>query len=113
MEYQWPGNVRELENVMERAMILGVSEGIVEPINLPENFHSILDNNLEFGEASVSLVNLDGAVNAFMKRHIRRTLDTVQNDKKEAARLLGLSLSSLYRKLEDLGISLKVSENDR
>ena len=113
MEYQWPGNVRELENVMERAMILGVSEGIVEPINLPENFHSILDNNLEFGEASVSLVNLDGAVNAFMKRHIRRTLDTVQNDKKEAARLLGLSLSSLYRKLEDLGINLKVSENDR
>jgi DNA-binding NtrC family response regulator len=113
MEYHWPGNIRELENVIERAMILGVTDGVLEPANLPENFQSMRDGATELGVTPDSMLNLDAAVDAFTKRHIQRTLDAVRNDKKEAARLLGLGLSSLYRKLDDLGINLKTPEISR
>jgi DNA-binding NtrC family response regulator len=111
MEYHWPGNIRELENVVERAMILGVNGGVLEPVHLPEIFHSKPDQIGEGSASHMTPLSLDQAVNAFVKRHIQKTLDAVQNDKKQAARYLGLSLSSLYRKLDDLGINLKATEN--
>jgi DNA-binding NtrC family response regulator len=43
-------------------------------------------------------------VREFERQHIRRVLDGCGDDKKEAARRLGLGLSSLYRRLEELGI---------
>jgi two-component system response regulator PilR (NtrC family) len=113
MDYQWPGNVRELENVMERAMILGVHGGVVDAESLPENFQTIEEKNSKFGNSWVSIMNLDHAVNAFTKRHIQKTLEAAQNDKKEAARRLGLSLSSLYRKLDELGLNVKAAELSR
>jgi DNA-binding NtrC family response regulator len=113
MDYQWPGNVRELENVMERAMILGVHGGVVDAESLPENFQTIEEKNSKFGNSPVSIMNLDHAVNAFTKRHIQKTLEAAQNDKKEAARRLGLSLSSLYRKLDELGLNVKAAELSR
>ena len=41
----------------------------------------------------------------FEKVHIRRVLDEASDDRKEAARLLGISLSSLYRKIDELGVT--------
>ncbi|MBI2349467.1 MAG: sigma-54-dependent Fis family transcriptional regulator, partial [Deltaproteobacteria bacterium] len=49
--------------------------------------------------------NLKEALKQFEKQHIERVLEQVSQDRKEAARLLDISLSSLYRKIEEFGIS--------
>jgi two-component system NtrC family response regulator len=49
--------------------------------------------------------SLKEAARQFEKQHILRVLEQTGQDRKEAARLLDISLSSLYRKLEELGIS--------
>ena len=97
MSLPWKGNVRELDNVLERAMILGDGEWI-SPKDLPR---------LEVPEGTpvVSLSdNLKEAVQAYEKSHIETVLKKTNGDKKSTAELLGLSLSSLYRKLDELGI---------
>lgn len=91
----WKGNIRELENVLQRAVILG--EGpLVEPHDLPAD--------LVPGSNDPGLVeDLNEAVRRFEKQHIEAMLRRVP-DKKEAARKLGVGLSSLYRRIAELGI---------
>ena len=96
LNYEWKGNIRELENMIERAMILCEKEIITEkdlPIGYSENS----------GFATNQFLHKE-AMNIFEKEHIKNVLDKTTNDKKKAAILLGLSLSSLYRKIEELGI---------
>jgi DNA-binding NtrC family response regulator len=95
MSLPWKGNIRELDNVLERAMILGDGEWI-RPADLPGQ-HNGVD---EFGAED----NLTKAVELYEKTHIERTIGKTGGDKTRAAELLGLSLSTLYRKLEKLGI---------
>ena len=93
----WKGNVRELDNVLERAMILGDGEWIT-PADLPH----------EEGSEGAALVStgdsLKEAMQIYERRHIENVLSKTDGDKKDAAALLGLSLSSLYRKLDALAI---------
>jgi two-component system response regulator PilR (NtrC family) len=97
MSLPWKGNVRELDNVLERAMILGDGEWI-SPSDLPRW-------EIPEGTAITPLSdNLKEAVQAYEKSHIETVLKKTNGDKKSAAELLGLSLSSLYRKLEELSI---------
>jgi transcriptional regulator with PAS, ATPase and Fis domain len=96
MSLPWRGNVRELDNVLERAMILGNGEWIT-PADLPgqktpENV-ACLEGNLE------------EALMQYERVHIERVLEKTAGDKKQAADILGLSLSTLYRKIEHLGIT--------
>ncbi len=105
MEYHWPGNVRELENVIERAIILGPNGGLIEVENLPPTFQALrLSQNTDESESPLSL---DVAISSFSRRHILKVLEATQYEKKEAAKCLGLSLSSLYRKMDDLGLPMK------
>ena len=96
MSLPWKGNIRELDNVLERAMILGDGEWI-KPADLPGQQNGVD----EFGAED----NLTRAVELYEKTHIERTLGKAAGDKIRAAELLGLSLSTLYRKLEKLGIN--------
>jgi two-component system response regulator PilR (NtrC family) len=95
MTLPWKGNIRELDNVLERAMILGGGEWI-RPADLPGQ-HS---ESGDFGAEE----NLARAVELYEKNHIERTLNKAAGDKCRAAELLGLSLSTLYRKIEKLGV---------
>jgi two-component system response regulator PilR (NtrC family) len=95
MSYPWKGNIRELDNVLERAMILGDGEWI-KPADLPGQTGNGADPDVED--------NLGAALDLYEKTHIERTLNKAAGDKGRAAELLGLSLSTLYRKLEKLGI---------
>lgn len=104
MEYNWPGNVRELENAIERAIILSSTDSVLELADLPENFHGSQMDGGPGPHSDTSLLNLQMAIDVFTKHHIERVLTAVNNDKKEAAKVLGLGLSSLYRKLDDLSI---------
>jgi transcriptional regulator with PAS, ATPase and Fis domain len=99
MAAPWKGNIRELENVLERAMILGNGEWIT-PAELPEGKMSKDEQVLQTGR------NLKAAVKAYEKSHIENALRETGGDRTRAAELLGLSRSSLYRKLEQLGIPL-------
>jgi two-component system response regulator PilR (NtrC family) len=85
----------ELDNILERAMILGNGEWI-SPTDLPGQ-QSESDDGI--GED-----NLIKAVDLYEKSHIERTLGKTAGDKIRAAELLGLSLSTLYRKIEKLAI---------
>jgi DNA-binding NtrC family response regulator len=95
MACRWKGNVRELDNALQRAVILG--EGpLLTPADLPPD--------LAPAAGDPALVDdLGEAVKRFEKQHLERVLRQT-TDKKEAARRLGMGLSSLYRKIADLGI---------
>lgn len=98
--YSWPGNVRELENVIERAIILSRTGTVIEVCDLPPGFQE-----LDEGEGAGR--DLEAAIRTFSRSYITLTLNQCGGDKKEAARILGVGLSSLYRKLEELGLSSK------
>jgi transcriptional regulator with PAS, ATPase and Fis domain len=98
MALQWKGNVRELDNVIEHTMILADGDRIMLK-NLPSVIIASSQTNPGF------TFNLRDAMRQFEKQHILRALDHAAQDRKEAARLLDISLSSLYRKIEELEIS--------
>jgi len=88
----WEGNVRELENVLERAMVLGV------------DLVSMRELSSDQGAASGTTPrDLRGAVRRFERQHVLDVLAATQSDKRKAARLLGISLASFYRKLRGEG----------
>lgn len=90
----WRGNVRELDNALERAVIL--SDG---PLLTSADFPADL-----FEEAvEAESLDLRLVLARHERHHILRVLQRCEGDKREAARLLGLGLSSLYRKLEEYG----------
>jgi DNA-binding NtrC family response regulator len=95
----WKGNVRELDNVIEHAMILGGGEWITV---------ADLPRGLREGETPLPPVgdDLRDALRAYERIHIETVLRRLANDKRQASEALGLSLSSLYRKLNELGIPL-------
>jgi len=95
MSLPWKGNVRELDNVLERAMILGNGEWITAA-DLPYQNSSTEEKALED--------SLNKALEVYERIHIERIFKKTDGNKKRAAELLGLSLSTLYRKLEKLGI---------
>ncbi|MEW6298422.1 MAG: sigma-54 dependent transcriptional regulator [Thermodesulfobacteriota bacterium] len=97
MSLPWKGNVRELDNVLERAMILGNGEWIT-PADLPRGDAQEQASLTSFGDT------LKGALQAYEKSHIEHVLKRLGGDKKRAAEALGVSLSSLYRKLDELDI---------
>lgn len=98
MSQPWKGNVRELDNVIEHTMILAEGEWI-KLKDLPLSFTG--------GEGAIPPYTheLKEALKQFEKQHIRRILEQVNDDRKEAAHILGISLSSLYRKIEEFGVS--------
>jgi DNA-binding NtrC family response regulator len=95
--FPWPGNVRELKNVVERAVILCSMEWIDLP-HLP-------DRMLQQEEFQpVCTVTIGSSLEQIEKTIIRKTLQMTQNNKTHAARILGISLKSLYNKLKDFKI---------
>ena len=93
MSPPWKGNVRELENVLERAMILG--EGaLIGPHHLPRELVTLQTD-------SFKTFPLKDALRRFERAHILDVVARAGFDKKEAARLLGISPASLYRKLDN------------
>jgi two-component system response regulator AtoC len=94
----WKGNVRELDNVIEHAMILGEGDWIT-PADLPR---ALTGGD---GPAAVVSDDLREAMRVYERAHITAILAKAERDKKRAADLLGVSLSSLYRKIEELEIA--------
>ena len=98
LAYAWPGNVRELENVINRARIIAESECITVA-DLPAG---IVNSVAPVGTMLPALSgegSLREQVQKIETEIIKRAIEGVQGDRRLAAQRLGISLSSLYRKL--------------
>jgi two-component system response regulator AtoC len=103
MKYDWPGNVRELENVIERASILCKENLIrVEDIALPIGKRPLFikesapPGGPQLGSA-VSMREIE-------KIHIAGVLKTVNWNKNTASQILGISLKTLYTKIQQYNL---------
>ena len=104
--YDWKGNVRELKNVIERAMILCENDMIMGQ-DLPAEFQKARNISEMIGR------DLKQSVKDFEKISILSVLEQVSYDKKKAALMLGLSKSSFYRKIEELGIEISLDPSHK
>ena len=103
LSHHWRGNIRELENVIERAVIFADGREIgVE--DLPFSVEGISD---DVGE------DLKTAMEHFERQHILYSLSRHNYDKAETAKSLGIGVSSLYRKLDELKIGKQEGEADQ
>ncbi len=97
--HEWKGNIRELENVIERAVIFAEDDwidvcdvGLMGPVVTPLGTQG---DNLQVG------------IKAFERQHITRVLNKFAWNKALAAEAMDVGLSSLYRKMDDLGIKTR------
>jgi DNA-binding NtrC family response regulator len=92
INYAWPGNVRELENTVERAAILAETD-VIHSHDLPDKLRSTSPVMASIENSGLTLEELE-------REHIRQVLDKVEHDKVKAAQVLGIHLSTLYRKVQ-------------
>ena len=104
--YLWPGNVRELENVIERASHLFKGQ-ILLPEHLPEKFHPYHNHRLHISEGPATPENaqsvtvpLDMTLEEVEETFIRKVLASLDGNRTEAAKTLGIGRSTLQRKLK-------------
>ena len=96
LAYDWPGNVRELENAIERAVVLGNGDIIMQD-DLPEAL-------LATSVASQSSPTYHEAVNEMKKQFILRALEQVNGNYTEAAKVLGIHPTNLHRLIRTMGL---------
>lgn len=104
IRHTWKGQVRELQNVVERAMIFCDAE-YLDVSHLPEDIQRLVDSTSPSVPADT--LSLKDAVRNFERQFIESKLKDANSDKEKVAAELGLSLSTLYRKMEELHIPLK------
>jgi DNA-binding NtrC family response regulator len=102
MNRTWKGEVRELQNVIERAMIFCDGEYITMK-ELPENLRAELGEDVVPEEGT----GLKDAVRRFEKSHILELLTKFDYDKEKTASALDISVSTLYRKMTELGVDVE------
>ncbi len=102
--YHWPGNVRELENVMERAVIL-TNRNVIMAEDLPESIRATPSQGREpeYDTEEKTLEELE-------KYYILKALDKFAWNQKKASEVLGISTTTLWRKLKSYGIEPKRKE---
>ncbi len=94
-KHAWPGNIRELQHAIERAIILSNSQ-----VLQPEDFNLTASSLKEDGQLSLEQYNLEDVE----KLLIRKVLKKHNGNITQAATELGLTRSSLYRRLEKHGL---------
>lgn len=87
----WKGNIRELRNVIERSLIVCEGDSL-DVQDLPLDMQQGADGQPAAGDFELS---------AMERRHIARVLNYTKGNKTEAARLLKIGLTTLYRKIEE------------
>ncbi|MBP6319681.1 MAG: sigma-54-dependent Fis family transcriptional regulator [Rubrivivax sp.] len=100
-DYDWPGNVRELRNVVERAVLLALRSGRVEPQHLPD---------LRSGQAGESTglalagLGAEPTLDEIERHYLQHLLDKYDGNRRRVAEVLGVSERTAYRMLERHGM---------
>ena len=94
LNYRWQGNVRELQNAIERAFILSGDE--IDLDSLPTRLKSDSSDLFEIRDPE----GLRPTLEEMERRYILEILNASNKDKTQAAQILGIDLSTLYRKLK-------------
>jgi DNA-binding NtrC family response regulator len=89
--HSWPGNVRELENAVERAAVLARGTEVM-----------LADLRSDMDSAPPTPPPLHPSLEDLELQYIRRVLEEVRGDKRAAAKVLGVSVRTLQRKVKDL-----------
>jgi transcriptional regulator with PAS, ATPase and Fis domain len=97
--YNWPGNIRELSNIIERAVILRTGDEI-HPSTLIKTTVSEPVNGVIHLTHKNCIRNNFTTLKLMEENHIRLALDQVSGNYTQAAKLLGISRSTLMRKLQ-------------
>ena len=95
LSYPWPGNVREMMNAVEHALI--VCDSKITPRDLPIDILS--GDTSSAADDSFDLKSVE-------RNHIIKVLQHTHGNKTETARLLKIGLTTLYRKIEEYGITV-------
>ena len=95
----WPGNIRELRNCIECLAVLSPDGTVLEASDIPEDEAATAETD----SANINPLNLDHSE----KELILRALEECSNNRAAAARALGISRRTLYRKLAEFGIEEK------
>jgi DNA-binding NtrC family response regulator len=98
MEYDWPGNVRELRHAIHRAYIM--ADQRQKLLVLPENLTSPFSKSTHQQQAGI---HVGKTVEEVERELIESTLEHFDGDKKQAADILGISLKTLYNRLNSYG----------
>jgi two-component system, NtrC family, response regulator HydG len=98
MKYQWPGNVRELKSAFEYAFVSCQGETI-EPLHLPMN---ILETQPVLSNTVAGGTSLDD----IKKQRLIKALDAAAGNRSEAARILGISRTSVWNQMKRFGLSI-------
>jgi len=93
--HYWPGNIRELQNVVERAVAL-CQGNMVELEDLPDEVRRYSPEDDQI------IIPVGASMEEIERRAILKTLKKTQGDKELTARLLGIGLATLYRRLKDM-----------
>lgn len=109
--YDWPGNIRELENLIERILVFWDDESVSGPMNeatlreiAPELFQPRAGTTLP-GDATSMAPAAAFAAPESERSRLEKALFQAHGNREEAARLLGISRSTLWRRMRQLGVS--------
>ena len=94
--HDWPGNIRELEHAIERAVLLG-KEAAIGLEDLPPHLIASGEGAFVVGQALAKQLTLRD----LEREYIGKVLQSTHGNKTEAAKVLGVDRTTLYRKLEE------------
>lgn len=104
--YSWPGNVRELKNVLDRAVILAADEPLSEAF-LPDDLtcaSGVTECRVQLDLEKNLRENLKGAETEITRQMIAMLMDRFDGRREKVAKLLGVSVKTLYNKIQSMGI---------
>jgi DNA-binding NtrC family response regulator len=94
-DYEWTGNVRELENAMESILVIN-SPGVVDIQHLPQEIRDVKER------PEVIPIKIGTSLEEVEKELLIQTLKATKGNKRKAARLLGINVRTIHRKIEDI-----------
>ena len=100
----WPGNVRQLKNLVERVLILGDGNGVIEARELPGNEPGTGEEGRVVLSGALATLPLREAREAFEREYLLTQINRFGGNISRTASFVGMERSALHRKLKSLGV---------